>query len=59
VALPLRHHYVAGVPGGACPRSRDLLVEAGASWTAVTESGHWPFLDRPDRFVEVLRSFLG
>jgi len=24
----------------------------------IAPSGHWPFLDQPDRFVAVLREFL-
>jgi pimeloyl-ACP methyl ester carboxylesterase len=56
--LPLRTHYVAGVPGGACERSRQLLDAAGATWTGIEPSGHWPFLDQPDAFVALLHELL-
>lgn len=52
-------HYVAGVPRGASERSRELLDAAGVEWTAIEESGHWPFVDQPDRFVEVLLRVTG
>lgn len=55
MALTVPVHYVAGIPRGACERSRELLDEHGVSWTAVKPSGHWPFIDQPDRFVEILR----
>jgi len=59
VALPLPTLYVAGVPRGACERSRALLDEAGARWVGVSPSGHWPFIDEPDGFLEVLVGFVG
>jgi pimeloyl-ACP methyl ester carboxylesterase len=43
--------YVAGAPGGACPRSRALLDAAGVPTIAIAPSGHWPFVDQPDRFA--------
>lgn len=58
-ALELPLHYVAGVPGGAAERSRELLDEHGIAWTAIEPSGHWPFIDQPDRFVEVLATVAG
>jgi len=47
-------HYIAGVPGGACARSLELLDRAGVQWTAIHDSGHWPFIDQPGRFVDLL-----
>jgi pimeloyl-ACP methyl ester carboxylesterase len=57
-ALPLPTRYLAGVPGGACARSRELLEEAGIDWLGISPSGHWPFIDQPDRFVAALAAFL-
>ena len=56
--LPLPARYLAGVPDGACSRSRELLDEAGVDWTGISPSGHWPFIDRPDDFVAALAEFL-
>ena len=58
VRLEVASHYVAGVPRGACRRSRELLDEAGAAWTAIEPSGHWPFVDQPDAFVRTLVTLL-
>ena len=52
-------HYIAGAPGGACPRSLVLLEAAGLAPTRISPSGHWPFIDQRDRFGEVLRAILG
>lgn len=57
-ALAVPRLYVAGVPRGAGERSRGLLDRAGVAWRAVEEAGHWPFLDRPAAFVDVMTSFL-
>ncbi len=56
--LPVPHLYIAGVPDGAAPRSRELLDLAGVNWIAVQPAGHWPFLDRPDAFVTAVIRFL-
>ncbi len=53
-ALAVPAHYVAGVPRGASPRSRELLDTNGLSWTAIEPAGHWPFLDRPEDFARAL-----
>jgi pimeloyl-ACP methyl ester carboxylesterase len=50
--------YIAGVPGGACDRSRELLAAAGVRRIDIGPSGHWPFLDQADRFVSELVGFL-
>jgi pimeloyl-ACP methyl ester carboxylesterase len=57
--LEVAAHYVAGVPRGACARSRELLDEHAVPWSAVEPAGHWPFIDQPDRFVEILRASVG
>lgn len=59
VALEVPAHYVAGVPRGASPRSRELLGIHGVPWTAVEPSGHWPFVDRPEDFAIALRDVIG
>jgi pimeloyl-ACP methyl ester carboxylesterase len=56
--LPMPAHYIAGVPDGACARTRELLDAAGVPWTGIEPSGHWPFIDRPDDFLAALRSLL-
>jgi pimeloyl-ACP methyl ester carboxylesterase len=50
--------YVAGSPGGASPRSLELLDAAGVETRLVAPAGHWPFVDQPDRFVNVLTDLL-
>lgn len=50
--------YIAGYPGGACARSRDLLERTPVPWMAVEDSGHWPFIDRPAAFAAALAGFL-
>lgn len=53
-ALACPAAYVAGAPGGACQRSRELLASAGVATRVIEPAGHWPFLDRPDAFAAVL-----
>lgn len=53
-ALPIPKLYVAGQPGGACPRSVELLNAHGVPWIGIEPAGHWPFIDQPDAFVDVL-----
>lgn len=50
--------YVAGKPGGACERSLELLREADVPTSVIAPSGHWPFLDQPEAFADVLAAFL-
>ena len=45
--LPMPAIYVAGVPDGACTRSRALLEAAGARWVGGEPAGHWVFVDQP------------
>lgn len=57
-ALPVPKVYVAGSPGGAPAGSLRLLQTAGVALATVEPSGHWPFIDRPAAFAEVLADFL-
>lgn len=50
--------FVAGVPGGICARSRELLDQHGVRWIGIEPSGHWPFLDQPDAFATAVGAFL-
>lgn len=49
--------FVAGVPGGICARSRELLAEHGVRWVAIEPSGHWPFIDQPAAFAAAVLAF--
>lgn len=57
-ALEVPLVYVAGAPGGACPRSRELLDEAKVDVKVVEPAGHWPFIDRPDDFLGAIAGLL-
>lgn len=57
-ALPVPKLYIAGRPGGASQHSIELLAEAGVEVAEVAPSGHWPFLDQPERFIAALHPFL-
>ncbi len=57
-ALDAAVHYVHGAPRGAGPRTLELLARAGVETTGVEGAGHWPFLDRPDAFVEAMAGWL-
>lgn len=57
-ALRVPVTYLAGAPGGACPRSRELLAAAGIATIAIEPSGHWPYVDQPDAFAAALRALL-
>jgi pimeloyl-ACP methyl ester carboxylesterase len=56
--LPMPALYMAGTPGGACARSVKLLAETDQPWVGISQSAHWPFIDRPEAFCEALRDFL-
>jgi pimeloyl-ACP methyl ester carboxylesterase len=51
--------YIAGSPDGAAKRSKELLVASVARWMIVEPAGHWPFLDQPDAFANLVADFLG
>lgn len=57
VAAPLS--YVAGHPGGASLRSRELLAAAGVNVHEIAPAGHWPFVEHPARFAEVVAALVG
>ncbi len=57
-SLALPKLYVAGQPNGACARSISLLEAAKVPWVSVAPSGHWPFIDQPDAFADVLARFV-
>jgi pimeloyl-ACP methyl ester carboxylesterase len=48
--------YLAGDPGGACRRSRELLAAAAVTTVPIAPAGHWPFLDQPDAFAAAVAS---
>jgi pimeloyl-ACP methyl ester carboxylesterase len=53
------HLYVAGdLPGGICAESRRQLEAAGARWLAVAGTGHWVYLDAPERFAAEVAAFM-
>ncbi|HVV83024.1 MAG TPA: alpha/beta hydrolase [Kofleriaceae bacterium] len=56
LAVPLL--YVAGDPRGASPRARALLDAAGVEVAAVGPAGHWPFIDQPLAFAEIVARFV-
>lgn len=56
-ALKCPNLYLAGSPGGAAPRSLELLDRAGVTTCLVSESGHWPFIDQPQAFARSATAF--
>jgi pimeloyl-ACP methyl ester carboxylesterase len=46
--------FVAGVPGGVCVRSRELLDASGVRWVAVEPAGHWVYVDQPAACARVI-----
>lgn len=57
-ALDLPKLYLAGSPGGASQTSLQQLADAGVPTHQIEDSGHWPFIDQPDAFLELLLPFL-
>jgi len=57
LAVPVT--YIAGAPGGAAPRSRQLLDEAGVDVREISPSGHWPFIDQSEAFVDLITELMG
>ena len=57
-SLPIPSYYLAGVPDGVSNRSRQLLSEAGVPLIGIEPSGHWPFIDQTERFVQELKKVL-
>lgn len=50
--------FVAGCPGGAAPRTLELIAEAKVPCVKIEPSGHWPFIDQPDQFANAVGEFL-
>jgi pimeloyl-ACP methyl ester carboxylesterase len=57
-ALRVPALFIAGVPGGICERSRELLDRNGVRWIGIEPAGHWVHLDQPDRFAAEVAGFL-
>jgi pimeloyl-ACP methyl ester carboxylesterase len=58
VDLPMPAVYIAGTPGGACDRSKELLRLSKARLIEISPAGHWPFIDQSDVFIGHLLQFL-
>jgi pimeloyl-ACP methyl ester carboxylesterase len=56
--LPLPRLYIAGVPGGCCDETHQLLADAEVPKVDVRQSGHWPFIDNPQEFGRALLKFV-
>ncbi len=50
--------YLAGVPGGACPRSLELLERAGVPLIRIEPAGHWPFVDQLEASATAIAGLL-
>jgi pimeloyl-ACP methyl ester carboxylesterase len=50
--------FIAGVPGGICERSRQLLDRHGVRWIGLEPAGHWVHRDQPDGFAAAVAAFL-
>lgn len=57
-ATGLAAHYIVGKPDGAPARSVDLATKAGLATRIVEPAGHWPFVDQPDIFRDVMAGIL-
>jgi pimeloyl-ACP methyl ester carboxylesterase len=51
--------YLAGVPDGASPGSLEALRAAGVALREIRPSGHWPFIDQEESFLDELIAFVG
>jgi pimeloyl-ACP methyl ester carboxylesterase len=56
VSVPLL--FVAGAPRGVCARSRELLHAANVQVAEIGDAGHWPFIDQPEVFAEVVARYV-
>ena len=52
--LKVPNVYILGNPRGTGTHSRSLLSSAGVKWIAVENSGHWPFIEQPGRFIDTI-----
>lgn len=55
---PVPMLFIAAAPGGVCARSREQLVAAGVAVADVGSAGHWPFVDQPEAFAELVARFV-
>jgi len=53
-ALNIPQVYILGDPRGTGTHSRALLDAASIPWHAISDAGHWVFLDQPEIFAELL-----
>jgi len=56
-SLPFPSRYLGGLDGGISVRSLELLRRAGVDRALLERAGHWPFIDRPQAFVDELLKF--
>lgn len=56
--LTLPKLYIAGQPRGICPESMELLRKADAPTAVIRDAGHWPFIDQPESFCDIVSHFL-
>jgi pimeloyl-ACP methyl ester carboxylesterase len=50
--------FIAGVPGGICTRSQQLLDQHHVPWVGLQPSGHWPFIDQVELCAATVRAFV-
>ena len=53
-ALTVPVLFIAGVPGGICARSHELLAKHAIRTISIEDAGHWPFIDQPEAFAKAL-----
>ncbi len=58
-SLSIPQIYIAGVPDGVSQGSLQTLRAAEVPVVSIQSAGHWPFIDRPSQFCQVVAEFLG
>ena len=53
-ALTVPVLFIAGVPGGICARSHELLAKHAIRTISIEDAGHWPFIDQPEAFAKAI-----
>jgi len=56
--LDMSKLYIGGSPGGVSTCSLEMLKAVEVPMSMVKPSGHWPFIDQPDDFAEILKGFI-
>lgn len=51
--------YLAGTPNGVSAHSLKLLDQSGLKVRRIDGSGHWPFIDQPEKCARVLSRWFG